>query len=198
MKIIVAGDGKVGRSVTRQLAREGSDLTVIDSQLHVLNNGQDLEDVMAIHGNAASMPVLRAAGAQDADLLIAATGADEINLLCCLTARSMNPHLHTIARVRSPEYEEQEVAMRELLGLSLSVNPEMDAAREICRLMQYPAFLKRDIFAQGKVEIVELKVEAGSRLDGVTLKDLNSLCGVRVLICVILRGGKAVIPSEIL
>lgn len=195
MKIIVAGDGKVGRAVTRQLSQEGSDLTVIDTRLQVLNNSQDLDDIMAIHGNAASMPVLRAAGVQNADLLIAATGADEINLLCCLTARSMNPCLHTIARVRSPEYEEQEIAMREQLGLSLSVNPEMDAAREICRLLQYPAFLKRDTFAEGRVEIVELQVTEASPLNGAALKELNGICGVRVLICVILRGGKAVIPS---
>ena len=194
MKIIVAGDGKVGNAVTRQLAKEGSDLTVIDSKKSVLNEIQERSDVMVVEGNAASMPVLRAAGVETADLLIAATSADEINLLCCLTARSMNSDLHTIARVRNPDYAEQEFAMRRQLGLSMAVNPEMDAAREICRLLQYPAFLKRDTFARGRVEIVELKVLGGGRLDGVALKNLNEVCGVKVLICVILRRGRAVIP----
>ena len=194
MKIIVAGDGKVGNAVTRRLAKEGSDLTVIDSKQSVLQEIQERDDVMVVEGNAASMPVLRAAGVEDADLLIAATSADEINLLCCLTARSMNPDLHTIARVRNPDYAEQEFAMRRQLGLSMAVNPEMDAAREICRLLQYPAFIKRDTFARGKVEIVELKVFAGARLDGVALKNLDEVCGVKVLICVILRRGRAVIP----
>ena len=131
MKIIVAGDGKVGNAVTGRLAKEGSDLTVIDSKQSVLQEIQERDDVMVVEGNAASMPVLRAAGVEDADLLIAATSADEINLLCCLTARSMNPDLHTIARVRNPDYAEQEFAMRRQLGLSMAVNPEMDAAREI-------------------------------------------------------------------
>ncbi len=194
MKIIVAGDGKVGNAVTGRLAKEGSDLTVIDSKQSVLQEIQERDDVMVVEGNAASMPVLRAAGVEDADLLIAATSADEINLLCCLTARSMNPDLHTIARVRNPDYAEQEFAMRRQLGLSMAVNPEMDAAREICRLLQYPAFIKRDTFARGKVEIVELKVFAGARLDGVALKNLDEVCGVKVLICVILRRGRAVIP----
>ena len=144
MKIIVAGDGQVGRAVTRQLSREGYDLTVIDPNPVVLAASETRYDVMIVQGNAATMGTLRTAGVESADLLIAATSADEVNLLCCLTARKMNPSIHTIARVRNPEYTEQQFAMREELGLSMTVNPEKVAAEEIYRTLQFPAFVGRN------------------------------------------------------
>ncbi|MBR6109139.1 MAG: NAD-binding protein, partial [Clostridia bacterium] len=128
MKIIIAGYGKVGAAMTRQLASEGYDLTVIDSNKAVLESGLELYDIMGVHGNCATMEVLNEAGVQDADLLIAATSADEINLLCCLTAHNLNKNIHTIARIRTPEYSEQILMMRDSLGLSMLVNPERQAA----------------------------------------------------------------------
>ena len=107
MKIIIAGDGKVGLALTRLLSEEGHDLVTIDSNREVLERNTQLYDVMAVAGNCATMATLREANVEQADVLIAATSADEINLLCCLTARKLNPSLHTIARVRSPEYIEQ-------------------------------------------------------------------------------------------
>ncbi|MBQ8647357.1 MAG: Trk system potassium transporter TrkA [Oscillospiraceae bacterium] len=195
MKIIVAGDGQVGRAVTRQLSREGYDLTVIDPNPEVLAASETRYDVMIVQGNAATMGTLRTAGVESADLLIAATSADEVNLLCCLTARKMNPSIHTIARVRNPEYTEQQFAMREELGLSMTVNPEKVAAEEIYRTLQIPAFVGRDTFAKGKVEIVELEVRADSKLAGVPLNQLNQIVGVKVLVCAVTRDEETVIPN---
>ena len=169
MKIIIAGDGKVGLALTRQLLHEGHELVVIDSNRSVLGRSLEKYDLLTVPGNAAALGTLREAGAADADLLIAATSTDETNILCCLVAKRLNPRLHTIARVRSYEYAEQLFLMREELGLSMSVNPELAAASEIFRLLQFPSFIQRETFAKGRVEIVELRVDEGSRLCGVPL-----------------------------
>lgn len=195
MKIIIAGDGKVGSLLTSQLSAEGHDLTLIDSNPKVLEASIERYDVMAIQGNCATMDVLRQAGVREANLLIAATSSDEVNLLCCMTAHSMNQGLHTIARVRNPEYSEQVYKMRDLFGLSMMVNPEKQAAVEIERLLRFPGFLKRDSFAKGRVEIVELKVDASNKLCNQPLKNLNNVSGCRVLVCAVVRGGETVTPD---
>ena len=195
MNIIIAGDGKVGATLTRQLTAEGYDVTVIDSKLKCLEDSVERYDVISVQGNCASMDVLRQAGVMDADLLIAATGADEVNLLCCTTAHAMNPRLHTIARIRNPEYTEQIFRMRELFGLSMLINPENQAATEIERLLKYPGFLRRDTFAKGRTEIVELRVDAKSKLCNVKLSDLRTIVKCKVLVCAVLRGGAAITPG---
>ncbi len=195
MNIIVAGNGKMGATLTRQLAMEGHDLTLVDSNPRVLENTQDRYDVMVIHGNCATMDVLKQAGVKEADLLIAMAGEDEINLLCCMTAHAMNPRLHTIARVRNPEYTQQIYKMRDMFGLSMAVNPERQAAIEISRLLKYPGFLKRDTFARGRVELVELKLNEQSKLCDVALNDMNGIVKCKILVCTVLRDGKAVAPD---
>lgn len=195
MNIIVAGDGKVGLAITRLLSQEGHDIVAIDTKHNILED-KNL-DVMTVVGNCATMETLKEANVEETDVLIAATSADEVNLLCCLTARKMNPNLHTIARVRNPEYAEQLYMMREDFGLSLIINPEREAAREIYRLLQFPGFLKRETFAKGKVEIVELKIEENSLLDGVALNQLqHTLGGQKILVCVVVHNGQAVIPTS--
>lgn len=196
MNIIIAGDGKVGSTLACQLAKDGYDLTLIDSKLDVLESSQDDLDVITVHGNCASMGVLLEAGVKDADLLIAVTHADEVNLLCCMTARGLNPRLHTIARIRNPEYADQIYEMRDTFGLSMTINPEKQAAAEIERLIKYPGFLRRDVFASGKTEIVELRVDAGSKLLGAKLMDLPGILKCRVLICAVLRDGTALVPNS--
>ena len=195
MNIIIAGDGKVGSTLARQLSAEGYDITLIDSNQQILESSMERYDVMGIHGNCAAMSVLLQAGVRDADLLIAATSADEINLLCCTTAHGINPKLHTIARIRNPEYTDQIYEMRDVFGLSLTVNPEKQAALEIERLLKYPGFLKRDTFAKGRAEIVELRVDATSKLCNVQLSDIGSIVKCRVLVCVVLRSGNAIAPN---
>lgn len=194
MNIIIAGDGKVGSLLVRQLSGEGYDITVIDSDAKVLAASVERCDVIAVHGNCASMAVLQQAGVKDADLLIAATSADEVNLLCCTTAHALNPRLHTIARVRNPEYTEQIYRMRNVFGLSMLINPENQAAAEIERLIKYPGFLQRDTFAKGRTEIVELRVDGGSKLCNVRLMDLRSIIKCKVLVCAVLRDGTAIAP----
>lgn len=195
MKIIIAGVGKMGSTLTRHLSAEGYDLTLIDKNIRVLEENQEKYDVMVVQGNCASMEVLSQAGVAEADLLIAMTGADEINLLCCMTAHGMNPKIHTISRIRTPEYADQVYKLGDMFGLSLAVNPEKQAALEIERLLKYPGFLKRETFAKGRVEIAELRVEEDSKLCNLALSDLNSVAKCKVLICAVLREGTAIAPT---
>ena len=196
MNIIIAGDGKVGSTLTRLLAAEGHDITLIDTNARVLESSQENYDVMAVHGNCAAMETLLQAGVRSAELLIAATSADEVNLLCCTTAHGLNPKLHTIARIRNPEYTNQIYKMRNIYGLSMLINPERQAANEIERLLKYPGFLRRDVFARGRTEIVELRIDAKSKLCGIQLMDLSSVIKCRVLICAVLRNGQAMVPNS--
>ena len=195
MKIIIAGNGKVGQELTRQLSYEGHDLVVIDQNETTLEKSAELYDVMSLKGNCATMSTLKDAEIDNADLLIAATNADEINLLSCLTAKNINPSLHTIARVRTPEYLEQIYMMRENFGLSMAVNPEKAAAHEIFGLLQLPGFLKREVFAKGRVEIVEIRVQEGGLLENKSLSQMPKILGMKVLICTVVRGEEVFIPN---
>ena len=195
MNIIIAGSGKVGMTLVRLLSAEGHDLTMIDLDKHLLETNLEQYDIMAVEGNCASMPVLLQAGVETADLLICATNADEVNLLCCMTAHGINPRIHTIARIRNPEYTEQIYQMRATFNLSLTVNPEKQAASEIERLLKYPGFLRRDTFARGRTEIVELRVDKDSPLRDVSLIDMYKIVKCKVLVCAVLRDGKAMAPG---
>ena len=195
MNIIIAGNGKVGMTLARLLSAEGHDLTMIDQNNQVLESTVEQYDVMAVQGNCASMPVLLQAGVETADLLICATNADEINLLCCMTAHGINPRIHTIARIRNPEYTDQIYKMRQTFNLSLTVNPENESAMEIARMLKYPGFLRRDTFAKGRTEIVELRVDKNSPLKDVSLIDMYKIVKCKVLVCAVLRSGEAMAPS---
>lgn len=195
MKIIIAGAGKVGANLARKLSAEGYDLTVIDCRQDLVEALVERYDLMAVQGNCASMNTLMDADVKDADLLIAATGEDEVNLLCCMTAHSMNPEIHTIARIRNPEYGDQVYQMQEVFGISLAVDPDRQTAIEVERLLKYPGFLKRETFAKGRVEIVELRIDENSRLRDVSLSDLSNIIKNKVLVCAVSRGGQVVIPG---
>ena len=194
MNIIIAGAGKIGKTLAQLLTSEGHDLTLIDENSQVLATAVEQFDAMGVCGNCASMEVLRSAGITDAELVIAVTNADEVNLLCCLTAHGLNPNIHTIARIRNPEYSEQIMTMREVFPLSLTVNPEKRAAQEIERLLKFPGFLRRESFAKGRAEIVELRIDKNSLLKNVSLMDLRNVVKCKVLVCAVLRDGAAVAP----
>jgi len=194
MKVVIVGDGKVGYALAEQLTQEEHDVSMIDRNQTVLQRLADSLDVMTICGNGASMKVQKAAGVPGSDLLIAATSSDELNMLCCIVARKLGCQ-HTIARVRNPEYREQVYLMREELGLSMMINPELSAAREIFRLIQLPSFLKRELFAKGRAEIVELEVREGNPLISKRLPEIAKVLGVRVLICAVERGTEVIIPD---
>lgn len=195
MNIIIAGSGKVGITLAQKLAAEGHNLTLIDQDTGVLEAAVERYDAITLSGNCASSEVLLQSGVKEADLLIAATGADEVNLLCCMTAHGLNRKIHTIARIRSPEYTDQVMTMRDVFPLSLTVNPERQAAAEIERLLKYPGFLRRDTFAKGRAEIVELRVDASSKLCNVSLSEMYGIIKCKVLVCAVLRNGTAVTPN---
>ena len=194
MKIVIVGDGKVGQALTGSLAEEGHDLVVIDSSPEALRTSVEVHDVMGISGNGASYAVQKEAGVEDADLLIAATSGDELNLLCCMVANKIGAR-HTIARVRNPDYADQLVMMKEEFGLSMAINPELAAATEIARMLRFPSALKLDSFARGMVELVEIKVKEDSPLLGQALFSLSSHLGIRILICAVKRGDEVYIPT---
>jgi len=195
MKILIAGGGKIGSAVTEQLLGEGHEITVIDFNPDVLELIQERYDVITVVGNAASMTVLEMADVASADLLVAATDRDEVNMLACLTAHRMNPNLTTIGRIRNPEYRYQAYEMKDVFGLSLAVNPEQRAAREIARLLKYPGFLSIDTFAKGIADIVELKVDADSPLKNKSLSQLPAIIHTQVLVCAVHRNGEIIMPD---
>ena len=194
MKVVIVGDGKVGSTIASQLSGEGHDIIVIDNNTKVLNTASQTMDIMSVEGNGASMAVQKRAGVPDADLLIAATSLDEVNMLSCLVGKKVGVK-NTIARVRNPEYYEQIRELKEELGLSMAVNPELAAAMEISRLLRFPSALKIEMFARGRVELVEIKIAHGSVLDGMPLWAIYKEFQVKVLICAVQRGGEVFIPS---
>lgn len=195
MKILIAGCGEVGEHLALELSGEGYDLTILDFDRHVLEAGLNRFDVMSVQGNCASVKSLLAAGVESCDLLIATTGIDELNLLSCMMAKTLNPKIHTIARLRSPEYMEQAYEMRDKFGISMTFSAERDAAREMERLIKHPGFLSRETFMGGRAEVAELKVEAGSPLCNAPLYSLDGILKCRVLVCAVLRDGSTVIPD---
>ena len=195
MKIIIAGIGKVGERLCERLSLEDHEITVIDENSEKLETAVERYDIMAVCGNCAQMEILAEAGIAEAQLLIVTTAADEVNLLCCITAHHLNPDINTIVRIRNPEYSEQIYAMKKSFALSFAVNPEQQAADEMDRLLKYPGFLRRDVFAKSRVEIVELRLPEGTPLCGVSLLDLGKVINCRILVCAVLRNGEAIIPS---
>ena len=130
MEIILIGNGKTGSAIMRQLVADGHTVTVVDIQESALARSADEYDIMTVSGNGVTAEVLEQAGVRQADLLISFTNSDEVNLLCCLAARKLNPDLHTIPRVREPEYLRLATDLREEFGISMVVNPDGDAARD--------------------------------------------------------------------
>lgn len=194
MKIAIVGDGKVGFALTVQLSKEGHDVVVIDSNKALLDEIQQSLDVSVVHGNGATERVQRMANVDNSDLLIAATSADETNILCCIVARKLGCK-RTIARVRNPDYYNQLSHLKEDLGLNMMINPESATANEIYRLLQFPSFLKRDSFAKGRVEIVEVELREDSPLNGAKLYQLSQKVRVKVLVCAVERGNEVFIPD---
>ena len=194
MNIVVIGGGTVGGAISAQLAQEGHAITVVDNNAAALAELQNAFDVFAVEGNGADISVLRKAGAEKAELLIAVTSFDEINILCCAAAKKLGTQ-HTVARVRNPEYSELIRLMREEMNLSLTINPELAAAREIYRMLRFPSAAKIDTCCRGRVELVELTVPAGSPLCGTSLYDLRGKLNIKFLVCSVSRDGKVYIPS---
>ena len=194
MKILIVGCGNVGAALAEQLSSEGHDITVIDTREKLVESVSVSCDALGIVGNGASFQVQSEAGVQEADLIVAVTGSDELNLLCCLIARKAGG-CNTIARVRNPIYNREITYIKEELGLSMVINPEYAAASEIARLLKFPSAIKVDSFAKGRVELLKCRLGEGSVLDGKPLTYISGGLHCDVLICAVERGEEVFIPS---
>lgn len=196
MKIIIVGCGKVGEAITETLCSENHDICVIDKNKAVVDKITYSCDVMGIYGSGAVSNTLKEAGAATADLLIATSSLDEVNLLSCVIAKKLGTK-RCIARVRSPEHNSQSLFLGQTLGISMTVNPELVASREISRLLRMPSALEVDTFARGRIEMVRIKLTESSKLCGRPLSELSSVLKSRILVCAIQRPGSegAIIPT---
>ena len=195
LKIIVVGAGKVGNTLVNRLAEEGHDLVIIDKNVNRLTELANLCDCMGIIGNGASYSVLDEAGVDTADLFIAVTESDELNLLCCTIAKQFNRNLSTIARVRNPEYGKEIPYLKKQLNLKMIINPEYEAAVEAARILFLPAAISINSFAHGSAEIVKIKIPEGNVLNGKTVAYLGSNFANDILIVGVERGEEVTIPN---
>lgn len=194
MKIIVLGAGKVGKTLIKHMSNEDHDIIVVDQNATKVEEVVNQFDVIGVVGNGGSYDILMEAGAQDANLIICVTTSDELNILAGLMAKKMGTK-HTIARVRNPDYSSQRDFMRNQLGFSMIVNPELEAASEIRRVLSFPSAVKVDTFSRGKVELAEFFVEDHSRLNGVELSQLHKITKTNILVCAVSHNEDVIIPD---
>ena len=194
MYIIIIGCGKVGLSLAEQLSDENHDITLVDSSADKLQNLSDDLDAMKVLGNGASISTLQDAGIERADILIAVTGSDELNLLCCLIAKKAG-HASTIARVRNPIYNNEIDFIRESIGLSMIINPELAAATEISRILRFPSAIKIDTFAKGRAELLKFKLKPEFHLGGNRIMDIMDRYHCDILFCSAERDNTVYIPD---
>lgn len=194
MRIVIIGAGKVGSTLAFQLVKEGHDIVVIDTNENRIGDLQNMADIMTICGNGANEEILREAEVDQCDILIAATSADEVNMLACFIARHIGAS-KTIARVRNPEYRNQLEMMRDELGLSMIINPERSAAHEISRILRFPSANDVEIFCRGKVELVEYSLDKDCPLCGLSLMDVYKMYKIKILVCAVRRGDEVTIPN---
>lgn len=195
MRIIVAGCGKIGATLISSLVSEGHDVVIVDRNPEVITEITNVYDVMGVCGNCADSDVLEEAGAKDAELIIAAAGSDELNMLCCFLAKKMGTK-YTVARIRNPEYNDKSLGfMKQNLELSLIINPELLAAHELFNILKIPSATKIETFSVRNFEMVEQILKPDSALVGMKLSDLRSKYKAKFLICAVQRGNQAYIPD---
>ena len=194
MKIIIVGSGRVGRTLAEELQNEGADITLVDVSERKINMALEDVDAMGIIGNGASINILMEAGIESANILIAVTGSDELNLLCCLIAQKASS-CHTIARVRNPVYGSEIGFIKERLGLSMFINPELSTAQEISRLLRFPSASKIDTFARGRVELLKFKVLPELHLGSMTVSQIAEKLKCEILFCAVEHNNEITIPN---
>lgn len=193
MNIIIVGDGKVGATLVEHLSKEGHDVVVIDRDPKVIEQMVNSYDVMGICGNGANCEIQLEAGVDSADLFIAATSSDELNILSCLMAKKAGAG-HTIARVRNPDYLKQLPFFKDALGLSMIVNPELDAANEIAKVLRFPNAINIETFYRGLVDLVEIKIDESNPLCNMQMTDIFNKFGIKILVCAVQRKNEVIIP----
>ena len=193
MNIIIVGDGKVGATLVEHLSIEGHNVVVIDRDQKNVEQIVNSFDVMGICGNGANCEIQLEAGVDSADLFIAATSSDELNILSCLMAKKAGA-AHTIARVRNPDYLNQLPFFKDALGLSMIVNPEYDAANEIAKVLRFPNAINIETFYRGRVDLVEIKIDEGNPLCNMQMTDIFNKFGIKILVCAVQRKNEVIIP----
>ena len=188
MKVIIVG--KVGEKLLEKLSAEPEiEITAVDIKSDAVSDIVNDYDAMGVVGNGVDIATLTEAGVKDADIVIAVTGSDEINLMTCLLAKKSG-NCQTIARVRQPEYRKTIELIKEDLGLTMIVNPELTAAA-----LRFPSAISIDTFASGRVEILKFKVPTESILNGLQVSDIVGKLNCDILVCGVERGEDAFIPS---
>ena len=194
MKIIIVGLGKVGYAIAQQMAGEAHDLTLVDENAAALEHADAVLDAMCMEGNGAGASVLLRAGVRGADLVIAVTADDEVNLVCTLMAKKLGAK-HTVARVRNPEYFRDAPILRREIGLDMIINPEYAAAQEIARILRVPAAFSVESFARGSVELIGFQIAEGDGMAGKSLIEYNQLHPNTLLLCAAMRDGEVIVPN---
>ena len=195
MKIIIVGDGKVGATLAEQLSNEGNDIVIVDKDAEKVQDISNACDIMGVVGSGSSHNVQLEAGIREANLLIAVTGSDELNLLCCLIAKKAGNGCQTIARVRNPEYSQEVRFIREELGMAMVINPEQAAASEMARILRFPSAIKIETFANGHIELLQFRIGANSVLNNMRIADMGAKIHCEVLVCTVVRGDQVIIPD---
>ena len=194
LNIIIVGCGKVGTTLVSRLCEEGHDITVIDKDKDVIQSVCETYDVLGVVGNGSSYKVQMDAGIEKANLIIAVTDSDELNILCCTMAKKVG-NCSTVARVRNPDYSDEIHYLREKLELSMILNPELETANEIARLLKFPAALSINSFGRGQVEMITFKIPEDNMICGMPLYSLQQEFPFQVLICAVERDGELIIPN---
>ncbi len=194
MKIIIVGGGKVGYTLAQQLSTEEHDIILIDSNADVLNHADETLDIMCIRGNGASVEILKEANISEADLLIAVTDGDELNMICCVIGKKLGAK-HTVARIRNTDYSNEHKMLKSELELDMVINPEMDAAAEIARMVHFPSATNVETFAGNMLDMVEFRVLEADPIIGIRLIELTNKLPSKVLFCAVRRNDEIVIPK---
>lgn len=194
MQIFVVGGGEIGKALVVHLAHDGYELTVIDREENVVNSMSNTADVICFQGNGASYGTLQDINASEADIFIAVTDSDELNILSCFTAHMLGAK-HTIARIRDIDYAKQNRFYKDKLGLSMIINPELATAMEVYRMLRFPSATRVEVFSKGRAELVEMTLKEESLLHGKSLIEINKNMGINLLICAVVRKGEAFVPK---
>lgn len=194
MKIVIIGLGTIGKTILKSLSAEKHTITIIDESKDKIEELIEKYDVLGVVGNGACLDIQEEAKVGSADLAIVLTDSDELNVFACLVAKKLGVK-NTIARVRNPDYRKQIIEMRDYLGISMIVNPELDTANEIFNLVNLPSIVQFESFAGGRVLLVEIIAKDGCALIGESLINLGKKFSAKVLICAIQRGSEVTIPS---
>lgn len=194
MKIIIIGGGKIGSALAGQLVRAGHEITVVDKDAGIVSTLGNAMDIICMEGNGASYATLKEINTGRADIFLAVTESDELNILSCFTAHVLGAK-HTVARIRDVDYARQNRFYRDKLGLSMIINPELATAMEIFRLLRFPSATRVEVFAKGRAELVEMTLGESSTLNDKSLIEINQSMGINLLICAVARQGEVFVPN---